>query len=158
MSNFGPRVLGKNVHAEQEATRKVNQARGFTLGKRVTGVVKAKAAKAPVEEPSTAPEPFENADVAGTIAPTDPDQVVEIKAVDVEPASEIAPMSVKQIEQALSENTSIALFDQILALEFERPEGTPRIGALRALLAVEERRDEPRAAIMVEISQALKRD
>jgi hypothetical protein len=64
-------------------------------------------------------------------------------------------MAVDQIKTALAENATVALFDEIMALEFERPEGRPRKGALRLLLVAEQGRAEPRASIVKELELAL---
>jgi hypothetical protein len=146
-------VLGAEAWAEREKVRQKRVADGVTLGPRVTGPLKPPPPNAKRRGAVAAVEPKETP--APEVPPFQPP--VEEPAVEAKPgpASGKGPMSVEQIKVALAENTTLELFDTIMALEFERPEGKPRKGALRLLIAAEQARTESRAAIVAELEQHL---
>ena len=138
---FGRRVIGGAAWEAQEAAAKAARDRGAGFGSRVTGPVSGATA---VEE-----------------AP--PEEVVEdVTLEEATPSTEAeekpeasAQLSLKELDIALGENETEAFFDEMMDAEFARVEG-PRKGGLRLLLASEKEQDEPREAIVKELTAALK--
>lgn len=123
---FGKRVIGEENWEKAQAEHEAARRAGFSYGVRVTGSGDPEAA------PATQPAP------AGPARP------------------ELVQVSIKEMEAALAGNPAVALRDRLIEAEFARPEGTPRKGALRLLLAAEQAQAEPRAAVLAELSAALK--
>lgn len=159
---FGKRVLGEETHAAQSAQKKLKRERGVGLGKRVTGA--GTPATGEAEEPAI--KLVKDRDVEET-KPEAPEATgagaegSEETGADggegSDEGGEVVTMSIADMEEALKENP--AAFDSIYEAELNRPEGEPRKGALRLLLATEKLRDGgPRPEILKEINQHLKRD
>ena len=137
---FGKRVIGGAAWEAQEAAAKAARDRGAGFGSRVTGPVSGATA---VEE-----------------AP--PEEVVEdVTLEEATPSTEAeekpeasAQLSLKELDIALGENETEAFFDEMMDAEFARVEG-PRKGGLRLLLKNEEAQEEPREAIVKELTAAL---
>lgn len=70
------------------------------------------------------------------------------------PAEPRPTLTLAELEDALESDTSIEFFDQVMAAEFERAEG-PRKGGLRLLLQAENASDEPRDAVVNELTAAV---
>lgn len=146
---FGKKVLGKKEWARQQRAYEEAKRRGFKYGKRVTG------------ETATAKGP--KAKGASKQAPEAP--VVPPQAPKPEPATtkQRAPgdeaqhlLSVDELGEVLKGDVSADLLDELVAAEFERPEGEPRKGALRLLLQAEQARgDAARKPIIAELQGAL---
>lgn len=125
---FGAKVLGEEEFAAEQKAYEQASKQGFAYGPRVTG-----SATATEEAPAKATTP-------------------------VAPSGAASPhlLSVKELEKALTANPSEQLLDELVAAEFDRPEGQPRKGALRLLLQAEQARGEQaRAAVVAELEKAL---
>jgi len=66
----------------------------------------------------------------------------------------VAQLSLRELETALQENDTVLFFDEMMDAELARVEG-PRKGGLRLLLKNEEAQEEPREAIVKELTAAL---
>ena len=140
---FGKRVIGEAAWEAQEAAAKAALARGAGLGSRVTGP--ASGATAVEEAPSDDEQVTDEATVEKATPP------VEAKAKpDEQPHLSLAELAI-----ALEENETDTFFDEMMDAEFARVEG-PRKGGLRLLLKSEESQDDPREAVVKELTAALK--
>jgi hypothetical protein len=147
---LGKRVLGEKAWTQAQAKREEDKKRAFVLGPRVTGkrgggtaepqkVVAPKAKRPEADETPTPKAPVEP-------TPTDAKP----------PAPPKHTLSIKELKAALEANPSTSFFDELFESELERPEGEPRKGALKVLLAAEQAREESRAAVVQELEAALK--
>ena len=146
----GRRVLGEKAWEAQQTAAKAAADRGAGFGSRVTGPITPSTAveEAPPEVEEQAPPVVDKADEG-----TPSEDVTTSEGKSDAPA----PLSLVELKQALEENATEAFLDELVDAEFARVEG-PRKGGLRLLLKAEQDRDEvpPRAAIMTELTKALK--
>jgi len=132
MGAFGKRVIGKAAWEAQEAAVKTARDRGVGFGSRVTG----------------APTAVEEAPDEAAV-----DEATPSKEAEDKPKA-VAQLSLRELETALQENDTVLFFDEMMDAELARVEG-PRKGGLRLLLKNEEAQEEPREAIVKELTAAL---
>lgn len=139
---YGRRVLGEEEWARQRRAYDEAKRRAFKYGSRVVGPTAdaeeipatVQAATPPTPEPATTKQP-----APGASGPAH-------------------TLSVAELGEVLKGEVSMQLLDELIASEFERPEGEPRKGALRLLLQAEQARGpEPRSAVVAELQGALER-
>lgn len=147
--HFGPRVLGQEEYDRQVKAVQAHQTRGIGLGKRVTEPSPSPKLLREAKQRAAAEIPLENDEVAVAVeAPPEP---------ETPERPETVVLSIRQMQEVFEENESIELFDRLHGEEMERSEPGPRKGALQILLAVERQREEPREAVIAELTQALSR-
>lgn len=148
MIRFGKRVLGEEAHKRQQKSFAEAKARAFAYGPRVTGIPRAKrAAAAPAKPGDSKPATGQGAPEGGAGAGTDK---------GAGSAGQARVLSLKEMEKALGAEPAEQLLDELIAAEFERPEGEPRKGALRLLLAAEQARgDAARPTVVADLKNAL---
>ncbi len=139
MGAFGKRVIGKAAWEAQESAVKTARDRGVGFGSRVTGAPTA------VEEAPSEDEQVTDEVTADEAAPS--------KNAEDKPKA-VAQLSLRELETALQENDTVLFFDEMMDAELARVEG-PRKGGLRLLLKNEEAQEEPREAIVKELTAAL---
>jgi hypothetical protein len=141
---FGKRVIGEQAWEAQEAAAKAARDRGAGLGSRVTGPVAGVTTaveEAPPKEAKVTDEPNGKEATPST-------------SVEGKPTAP-AQLSLKELAIALEENETVLFFDEMVDAELARVEG-PRKGGLRLLLKNEQAQDEPREAVVKELTAALK--
>jgi hypothetical protein len=150
ISNFGQRVIGKKAWEQQQKEKQRAAETGGKLGSRVTGPSRASRAAGQTTVAVAGPGGPPPAPPAADPDKAKPD---DLKEEGGQPA--IKPISVADMKEVLESDPSIEKHDQLFAAEMERPEGTPRKGALRLLLDAEMKRTEPRGGIIAELKQHL---
>lgn len=141
MPKFGPRKMGeaafKAAKLREKHTKKFGPKK---YGARKAAEMKAELAAAEALAAGESEELYDA--LTGPVAPVETTDAV------------LTATSIKQIEDALQENP--ALYEELYALELERPDG-PRKGALRIFLAAEMNLESgPRDERLSEIEDLLK--
>jgi hypothetical protein len=146
MARFGPRKIGKAAFELQEKKHKVLKSK---FGPRKYGKKKAAKMAAELEELERAVV-GESSGIPEATPPEAPPAPVEPARVVGE---ELTAASIKQIDEAMKENP--ALYEELYALELERPDGG-RKGAFRIFLAAEMSLEGgPRDERMAELEELL---
>ncbi len=142
-ARLGKRIIGAEAAEAARATRKAQLKKGKGLGNRITG-------------PLTTPARPTVALVTDEQLETGAEGAGETSTGDQGGAGEpVATLSITELEKALQENPE--LIDKLLAAELDRPEGAPRKGALRVILAAEQARDDGgREAVVAELKSLIK--
>ena len=131
--HFGPGVIGQDQH---EAEQRIIDRGEDKFGPGVLGHDPTPPPPPGIPEPPPAPAESDN----------------DLTTPTGGQAPAFLTLSVNALEAELESNPSEA--DRLMHLEFARP-GGPRKGSLRAFLAAEKRRPEPRAEALAALESAL---
>lgn len=143
---FGPRKIGKQAFADQEAEEKLATSSGVVFGVRKGNVAAAPVTpEAPDPNSDDAKEPAPPADPATPAPGADNTEMNPEKKPAANPFIEgDGLVSISKLSSLLEENPG--QFD--LAFSAEMAQGQPRVGATKLLLKLEKATPSPRTTVL----------